>query len=312
MSSAPYFKLYFSDLAGDTLGLSDAEIGSYILLLGAMWNAGGGLANDPAELGRIARVTPAKWPGRWAKLARFFVADDVEITHKRLKIEREKAAGISTERSSAGRRGAAAKARKTKRTAKANATNADQQTAQQNPSIPDTIEEREESKDPSLSGRESKAGSESSIPEGFPDAAAIAEAQGWIEAAGVVLSATAHASRFRNHALTNDRDVPNWPAAWRAWIGIQIETAPKVTDAAPSAAAPLRSFPGPAELRAAVVKAKGNGWAISWLDPCDWDEAERLVIPANPVAAKRLRDEVGQLLASAEIHIAEPRARTAA
>lgn len=122
MSSKPYFKLYFSDLAGDTLGLSDAEMGSYVLLLGAMWNRGGSLPLDVKELARIARVSPAKWPKRWLRLKRFFILSRASFTHKRLSEERKKVAEISHINSENGKAGAAAKRLKSLATDEANAS----------------------------------------------------------------------------------------------------------------------------------------------------------------------------------------------
>lgn len=112
MSNAPFFKLFFSDLAGDTLHLSDAEFGSYVLLLGAMWNAGGALPNDPPRLCRMARCAPGKWASRWAILKAFFADEGDFLTNGRLQKERKKVDEISQERREVGRRGNEAKSRK--------------------------------------------------------------------------------------------------------------------------------------------------------------------------------------------------------
>ena len=37
----PYMQLWIADFIGDTLHLSDAEVGQYILILMAMWRNGG-------------------------------------------------------------------------------------------------------------------------------------------------------------------------------------------------------------------------------------------------------------------------------
>lgn len=120
MSRAPFFKLFFSDLAGDTLGLTDAEFGSYMLLLGAMWNEGGSLENNPARLGRIGRCSPKLWGRRWDALARFFTDDGGRLTNTRLLSERLKVESISAERSLSGKRGAEAKALKSNNQGAAN------------------------------------------------------------------------------------------------------------------------------------------------------------------------------------------------
>lgn len=108
MSSAPYFKLYFSDLAGDTLHLTTEQIGAYVLLLGAMWNAGGKLPNDPAMLARIARVSPKRWAKVWPGLMPFFEFDH-EVTHRRMTADRQKWDQISQDRKNISALGNAAK-----------------------------------------------------------------------------------------------------------------------------------------------------------------------------------------------------------
>lgn len=127
MSRAPFFKLFFSDLVGDTLSLSDAEFGSYMLLLGAMWNGGGHLPNNPARLARVARCSPKLWPRRWAALSGFFSEDGDTVSNARLLSERQKVESISAERSLSGKRGAEAKALKSLGLAQAKASANDKQ-----------------------------------------------------------------------------------------------------------------------------------------------------------------------------------------
>lgn len=50
------------------------------------------------------------------------------------------------------------------------------------------------------------------------------------------------------------------------------------------------------EIRNAVVSAKDEDWAVSWLDPCAWSEDQRLVVPRNGFAAATLRREVGRVI----------------
>ena len=86
MSEQPYMKLWIADFLGDTLHLSDAEIGQYMLLLMAMWRNGGVLPDDPAKLARVARntISPA--------VMAFFVRNaNAMLTQKRLACEVENA-----------------------------------------------------------------------------------------------------------------------------------------------------------------------------------------------------------------------------
>ena len=72
MSERPFMQLYVSDFIGDTLQLSTEQIGAYMLLLMAMWNAGGRLPDDDAKLARVARLSAKKWRVISADLLTFF------------------------------------------------------------------------------------------------------------------------------------------------------------------------------------------------------------------------------------------------
>ncbi|MFA6155584.1 YdaU family protein [Mesorhizobium sp.] len=121
MSERPFMQLYVSDFIGDTLQLSTEQIGAYMLLLMAMWNAGGRLPDDDARLARVARLSLKKWRAISDDLMPFFEREEGEIGHKRLTRELRKASGKSEARAAAGARGGAATALKTKARAAANA-----------------------------------------------------------------------------------------------------------------------------------------------------------------------------------------------
>ncbi|TPM28244.1 DUF1376 domain-containing protein [Mesorhizobium sp. B2-3-4] len=121
MSERPFMQLYVSDFVGDTLQLSTEQIGAYMLLLMAMWNAGGTLPDDDARLARVARLPLKRWRAISAELLCFFERKGGEIGHKRLTRELRKAQLKSEARAAAGARGGAATALKTKAHARANA-----------------------------------------------------------------------------------------------------------------------------------------------------------------------------------------------
>lgn len=121
MSGRPFMQLYVSDFIGDTLQLSTEQIGAYMLLLMAMWNAGGRLPDDDARLARVARLSLRRWRAISADLMTFFEREAGEIGHKRLTRELHKASVKSEARAAAGARGGAATALKTKAHAAANA-----------------------------------------------------------------------------------------------------------------------------------------------------------------------------------------------
>ncbi|ESY99997.1 hypothetical protein X738_12385 [Mesorhizobium sp. LNHC209A00] len=121
MSERPFMQLYVSDFVGDTLQLSTEQIGAYMLLLMAMWNAGGSLPEDDARLARVARLPLKRWRAISAELLAFFEREGDEIGHKRLTKELCKARLKCEARAAAGARGGAATALKTKARVQANA-----------------------------------------------------------------------------------------------------------------------------------------------------------------------------------------------
>ncbi|BCG87042.1 hypothetical protein MesoLj113c_31520 [Mesorhizobium sp. 113-3-9] len=121
MSERPFMQLYVSDFVGDTLQLSTEQIGAYMLILMAMWNAGGRLPDDDAKLARVARLSLRRWRAISLDLLTFFEREAGEIGHKRLTKELHKALVKSEARAAAGARGGAATALKTKAHAGPNA-----------------------------------------------------------------------------------------------------------------------------------------------------------------------------------------------
>lgn len=139
MSATPFMQLYIADYLGDTQHLTTEQHGAYLLLLMAMWRAGGSLPNDPQKLARITRVSPRRWHLIAPDVMEFFTVDGGEITQKRLVEERKKASSISEKRSASGKLGGIAKALKSNDTAVANAKQTPQHSQK-----PEIIEKKEE------------------------------------------------------------------------------------------------------------------------------------------------------------------------
>lgn len=93
MSERPFMQLYVSDFVGDTLHLSTEQIGAYMLLLMAMWNAGGRLPDDDAKLARVVRLSVKKWRTIAPDLMAFLERKEGEIWHNRLTKELQKKRG---------------------------------------------------------------------------------------------------------------------------------------------------------------------------------------------------------------------------
>jgi uncharacterized protein YdaU (DUF1376 family) len=122
MSAAPFMQLYVADYIGDTLHLTTEQHGAYLLLLMAMWRAGGKLPNEEHKLARIVGLSPARWRRVSGDVLAFFDICEREITQKRLTREIEKAKEKSTKRAEAGSKGGIAKSLKDKESAIAIAT----------------------------------------------------------------------------------------------------------------------------------------------------------------------------------------------
>lgn len=110
----PFMKLWVGDFVGDTMHLTRAEVGQYVLLLMAMWKNGGTLPGDPKLLARIARGAISD-----AVMA-FFESDDEGIYQKRLRAELEDAQKKSIAASQSAKTRWANKPLKNKKPAHAN------------------------------------------------------------------------------------------------------------------------------------------------------------------------------------------------
>lgn len=141
MSDAPYMPLYIGDYIRDTRHLTTEQHGAYLLLLMAMWTAGGELKNDEGKLARTAGMSLAKWRKIGSDVMDFFTVSGSHITQKRLKTERVKYAELSEKRRHYGSLGGAAKALKTHKTHVAKATAKASHLPEQKASISEPISE---------------------------------------------------------------------------------------------------------------------------------------------------------------------------
>jgi uncharacterized protein YdaU (DUF1376 family) len=105
-------KLYIADYLADTTHLNRSEHGAYLLLLMALWRAGGKLPRDPAKLARIAQCTPAEWEEIGPIVLDFFKVSGGSITQKRATREIAKYQGVVKGSKTAGKASAAKRTRK--------------------------------------------------------------------------------------------------------------------------------------------------------------------------------------------------------
>lgn len=206
MSERPFMQLYVSDFIGDTLSLSTEQIGAYMLLLMAMWNAGGKLPADDGKLARVARMSVKKWKAISDDLLAFFEVDGDVIRHNRLTKELQKSESKSQSRASAGAEGGRAKALKDKEVRVANAMPVPQH-------LPDTIT-REEKREPTGSPKKgTRLPADWKLPGQW---GRWALEQGYSEAA-----IRLEADKFRDFWISKggkDAAKLDWEATWRNWM----------------------------------------------------------------------------------------------
>lgn len=112
MSAPPYMKLYVAEYLAETTHLSAPEHGAYLLLLMAMWRAGGKLPRDQVKLGKIARCTPDQWAEIAPNVLAFFKVAGGSIKHRRIAKELAKYQAIVDAASEAGKASVSQKRRK--------------------------------------------------------------------------------------------------------------------------------------------------------------------------------------------------------
>lgn len=103
--SRPWMPLYVADYLADTMHLTGAEHGAYLLLIMHYWQKGS-LPNDDRKLASIARALPEQWSSMRGTIAEFFGPD---WTHARIDAELKSAREAYERRASAGRSGGKAK-----------------------------------------------------------------------------------------------------------------------------------------------------------------------------------------------------------
>lgn len=112
MTEIPAMLLWTDAYLSDTSHLTTTEHGAYMLILMAMWRAGGSLPNDEIRLARTARLALDKWRKMAPTIMGFMTVSEGTVTQKRLKLEFKIASGRVEKLERAGRAGGRAKALK--------------------------------------------------------------------------------------------------------------------------------------------------------------------------------------------------------
>jgi uncharacterized protein YdaU (DUF1376 family) len=300
MPAPPYMKLYVADYLADTFHLTRDQHGAYLLLLMAMWRAGGRLPATDAKLAAIAKCTPKEWAANRDVLLGFFQRRGGLLTHKRLAAEMAKAEHVSEVRKGASEKGVAAKRSKNNDDGPPNGPpSADPKAAyiryqsqKDNPPtpLPGGFDEKlfEESLSAYPTSGRSTTNRDKSAAAWAVEAAQAGEAG--LACAVKAFAAFQAAEGARAKA----------PPAFHRWLaGKRYETF------LPRPAQPSRTWGGPVEVWEAVVAERGEPFACSWLASCGWRDIPRAVVSESGLVISRLRQEVGPLLHDMGIELEE-------
>lgn len=205
-----WMPLYVGDYLADTMHLTTAEHGAYVLLLMHSWRTGP-LPDDDSRLAAIVRADAAAWRRMAPTIRAFFDVTDAGLVQRRLERVRSEQGGKVEQRRAAGR--ASAEARRRQREGNGGAT------AVERP-LPSSLARQ---------GREPEP--EEDIPPSQPTA--VRSPRGsrlpadWSPghddqafAVGLGLSVDAVAAQFRDywHAKAGKDAVKlDWSATWRGW-----------------------------------------------------------------------------------------------
>lgn len=105
MKTDAWMPLWIGDYLADTMHLTAAQHGAYLLLLMAHWRRPEGLPADPDFLAATARMTREQWLSEAKACLAFFTEKDGVLTHKRVVEERARAEAKHAKLSAAGRKG---------------------------------------------------------------------------------------------------------------------------------------------------------------------------------------------------------------
>lgn len=258
MSEKPYIPLYIDDFDAHTSHLTLAEEGAYMRLLKRAWRtAGCSLPNDIAWIARHTRMDPEQFEHI---LKEYFKLSRGRWTQKRLKAIYDDIARKKLERSEAGKKGGANSALKKKENRSSKAADLLQHT------IPISISR---SKTLSNDGQESQAKGWENFRGLYPSRRMDDAEEAFRAAVGEILDPQPLIDALRSQVAawkregTEERYIPlasNWleKGRWRGLLG--------------GGGTHTKDWTGAADVRAAVVAERGDGFAVSYLDAGHWQD----------------------------------------
>lgn len=327
MSAPPYMKLYIADYLADTTHLTRDEHGAYLLLLMALWRAGGKLPRDPAKLARITKCTAAEWEEIAPVVMEFFKVSGGSITQKRASKEIAKYQGVVKGSKSAGKASAAKRANKNNEQASTDVEkrfneNPTNQNQNQNHSEEVAIATFVGSAEPTPT--QTSLIADDGPPLGKPDKPRFTPTKAELDAIWEItpkLGRERSSRKDLERALVAAMRRGHDPSAVLAGLAAAYASATYSGDMAkgvhrlieadrwqtfieePKRALPPAAWSGPWQLRAAVVDAAGEDVARGYIDPSHWRAEDRALVVRNAFMADRLRREAGPTLDRLKVKI---------
>lgn len=303
-----WMPLYVGSYLANTSHLTTEQHGAYFLLLLAAWKRGGRLPADEGQLASVCKLTPQVWRKHRGVLLEFFALDGDAWVHDRVSEEREKAQRLSDIRQEAGRKGGRPK-KQDESTEKPIGLANEKQTETPLPSpTPDGVKKDADAS--SVPGRGLQVWDDvfTAAWEAYPKLGrdrSMSRAKCWplwrqaAQQAGSPERLLAAVKRYVAEDKTHKGECG--PPAFDRWLKagrwehfLAGEVSPRIVTVFPDV-----------EIRAAIISAKGEGWANSWLDPCGWEPKLRVIIPRNGLAAQKLRSEVQRVLSAQKASVEE-------
>lgn len=212
-----WMPLYIADYLADTMHLTAAQHGAYLLLIMEYWRTARPLPNDDVTLSRLARMPFRNWVQTKAAVLQFFDAAGQELRHKRIDAELAEA----SERYEKMRRRteAASKARWLRN-------------GQQNDTVTDTVTDTQPQPQPQPQ-RDRIEDAPRRIPTATQQNRGSRLPPDWAPdeplrefASKLGLDPGAEAAAFRDHwqaATGKGATKLDWSAAWRTWCRRSVE-----------------------------------------------------------------------------------------
>lgn len=329
MSAPPYMKLYIADYHAETTTLDVVGHGAYMLLLMAMWRAGGKLPRDEVKLAKLAKCTPEQWAVVRDDVLDHFTVNGGSITHGRVRKEIAKYKNVVSGSKRGGEASAAKRAIKNSDIDATNGSTSVERLLNQPEPEPERKLEAKASlsssddatSKPEGKGRKKPAALRRDYPElfelawkAYPDEKRRSSKPNSFEFWKLLpdderAALPAACANFARKAMEvtggqGAQDMATWLRDGKHlnWMEAAFEEPRR----------PAAKFRGPDEVRSAIVERIGEEAVRSYVDPGRWDRDNRVLLVAGRTARDKLIGLLGAWAAHVKMRVeVEPKPSTA-